>query len=159
MRALVPSPPRRHRTPATRRGMRRLARILPAVAVCVQMLGVGGQAARADVAPITPPRLVPVPVSMTTVPGHFFTLRHGTRIVARGARGALPVARQLAAILRPSTGYPLPVVTGRGAGSARGAIVLSLASDGALGDEGYRLDVTSRGVQLRASAPAGLFYG
>jgi hexosaminidase len=122
-------------------------------------LRLGGQAARADVAPVTPPRLVPVPLSMTTVPGQFFTLRHGTRIVAQGARGVLPVARQLAAILRPSTGYPLPVLTGRGAGAARGAIVLALASDAALGDEGYRLDVTSRGVQLRASAPAGLFYG
>jgi hexosaminidase len=122
-------------------------------------LRLGGQAARADVAPVTVPRLVPVPVSMTTVPGQVFTLRHGARIVAQGARGVLPVARQLAAILRPSTGYPLPVLTGQGAGAARGAIVLALASDAALGDEGYRLDVTSRGVQLRASAPAGLFYG
>jgi hexosaminidase len=159
MRALVPSAPRRHRTPAPHRSMRRLGRILPAVAVCLRMLSVGGQAARADVAPITSPRLVPVPVSMTSVPGQFFTLRHGTRIVAEGARGVLPVAQQLAAILRPSTGYPLPVLTGRGAGAARGTIVLSLASDAALGNEGYRLDVTSRSVQLRASAPAGLFYG
>ena len=134
MRALVPSAPRGRRTPAPRRGMRRLAWIPPAVAVCLQMVGLGGQAARADVAPITAPRLVPVPVSMTSVPGQFFTLRHGTRIVAQGARGALPVARQLAAILRPSTGYPLPVLTGHGAGAARGAIVLSLANDAALGD-------------------------
>jgi hexosaminidase len=137
----------------------RLARILPAVVVWVQMLGVGGQAARADATPVTPPRLVPVPVSMTTVPGQVFTLRHGTRIVAHGGRGAQSVARQLAAILRPSTGYPLPVLTGRGAGTARGAIVLSVAGDVALGPEGYRLDVTSSGVRLRASAPAGLFYG
>ena len=85
MKALILSAPRRRRIPVPRRGMRRLARVLPAVAVGLQMLGVGGQAARANVAPITPPWLVPVPVSMTTVPGQFFTLRHGTRIVAQGA--------------------------------------------------------------------------
>jgi hexosaminidase len=159
VRALVPAAPGGRRIPAPCRGVVRLARILPAVVVWVQMLGVGGEAARADVAPATPPRLVPVPVSMTTVPGQFFTLSDDTRIVAHGARGARSVAQQLAAILRPSTGFPLPVLTGRGAGAARGAIVLSLASDAALGAEGYRLDVTSSGVQLRASAPAGLFYG
>ena len=160
MNAPIPSAPRRHDTPAPRRGMRRLPRILPAVAVCLQVLGHGGQAARADVAPITPPRLVPVPVSMTTVPGQSFTLGHGARIVvAPWANAALPVAQQLAAILRPSTGYPLPVVTGRGASAAPGDIVLSLASDAALGREGYRLDVTPNGVQILAVAPAGLFYG
>jgi hypothetical protein len=135
MIASIPSVPRGHDTPAPRRGLRRLARILPAVAVCLQALGVGGQAARADVAPATttPPRLVPVPVSMATVPGQSFTLGHGARIVAPGAGAALPVAQQLAAILRPSTGYPLPVLTGSGAGAAPGAIVLSLGGDAALG--------------------------
>lgn len=160
MRAPIPSAPRRHNTPAPRRGMRRLAWILPAVAISLQMLVIGGQAARADVAPVTPPRLVPVPVSMTTVPGQSFTLGHGARIVAApGANGGLPVAQQLAAILRPSTGYPLPVLTGSGAGAAPGDIVLSLGGDAALGREGYRLDVTSDGVQIQAVAPAGLFYG
>src|SRR6266511_3967251 len=140
--------------------MRRLARMLPAVAVLLQMTFIGGQVARADVAPVTPPRLVPVPVSMTTVPGTSFTLGHGARIVvAPGANSGLPVAQQLAAILRPSTGYPLPVLTGRGAGAAPGDIVLSLAGDSALGSEGYRLDVAPDGVQIRAVAPAGLFYG
>jgi hexosaminidase len=160
MSASIPSAPRGHDTPAPRRGLRRLARILPAVAVCLQALGVGGQAARADVAPATTtPRLVPVPVSMATVPGQSFTLGHGARIVAPGAGAALPVAQQLAAILRPSTGYPLPVLTGSGAGAAPGAIVLSLGGDAALGPEGYRLDVTPDGVQIRAVTPAGLFYG
>jgi len=140
--------------------MWRLARMLPAVAVLLQMTFIGGQVARADVAPVTPPRLVPVPVSMTTVPGTSFTLGHGARIVvAPGANSGLPVAQQLAAILRPSTGYPLPVLTGRGAGAAPGDIVLSLAGDSALGSEGYRLDVAPDGVQIRAVAPAGLFYG
>jgi hexosaminidase len=153
----MPSGPSGHDTHASRYGRWRVARILPAVAICLQMLVIGGQVARADVAPLTPPRLVPVPVSMTTVPGQSFILGHGARIVV--TPGGRSVAEQLAAILRPSTGYPLPVVTGRGAGAARGVIVLSLAGDSALGNEGYRLDVTPDRVQLQAVAPAGLFYG
>ncbi len=160
MRIPMPSGLSGHDTRASWRGMWRLARMLPAVAVLLQMTFIGGQVARADVAPVTPPRLVPVPVSMTTVPGTSFTLGHGARIVvAPGANSGLPVAQQLAAILRPSTGYPLPVLTGRGAGAAPGDIVLSLAGDSALGSEGYRLDVAPDGVQIRAVAPAGLFYG
>src|SRR6266536_285834 len=159
MRIPMPSVLSGHDTRASWRGMWRLARMLPAVAVLLQMTFIGGQVTRADVAPVTPPRLVPVPVSMTTVPGTSFTLGHGARIVvAPGANSGLPVAQQLAAILRPSTGYPLPVLTGRGAGAAPGDIVLSLAGDSALGSEGYRLDVAPDGVQIRAVAPAGLFY-
>jgi hexosaminidase len=157
MRIPMLSAPSGHDTLAPRRGIRRLVRILPVVAILLQMLVIGGQAARADVAPVTPPQVVPVPVSMTTVPGQSFTLAHGARIVV--APGGRSVAEQLAAILRPSTGYPLPVLTGSGAGAAPGGIVLSLTRDSALGSEGYRLDVTSEGVQLQAAAPAGLFYG
>jgi hexosaminidase len=151
---------RRHETPASRRGLRRLAWILPVVAISLQMLVIGGSAATADVAAATPPQVVPVPVSMTTVPGQSFTVGRGARIVVpTAASDTLPVAQQLAAILRPSTGYPLPVVQGPGAAAAPGDLVLSLAGDAALGREGYRLDVTAAGVQLRAAAPAGLFYG
>jgi hexosaminidase len=157
MKTPITSTPSGHDRLAARRGMRRLVWILPAVAVSLQMLFIGGQPAGADVAPVTPPQVVPVPVSMTTMPGQSFTLGHGARIVV--APGGRSVAEQLAAILRPSTGYPLPVVTGRGAGAAPGAIVLSLTGDSALGGEGYRLDVTPDGVQLRAVAPAGLFFG
>jgi hexosaminidase len=157
MRTPMLSAPSRHDTLAPRRGIRRLVRILPVLAILLQMLVIGGQAARADVAPVTPPQVVPVPVSMTTVPGQSFTLAHGAPIVV--APGGRSVAEQLAAILRPSTGYPLPVLTGSGAGAAPGGIVLSLTRDSALGNEGYRLDVTSEGVQLQAATPAGLFYG
>src|SRR6266511_160466 len=125
MRIPMPSGLSGHDTRASWRGMWRLARMLPAVAVLLQMTFIGGQVARADVAPVTPPRLVPVPVSMTTVPGTSFTLGHGARIV---------------------------VPPGANSG-------LSLAGDSALGSEGYRLDVAPDGVQIRAVAPAGLFYG
>ena len=41
----------------------------------------------------------------------------------------------------------------------RHAILLRRGADAALGDEGYRLDVTPSLVTLSASRPAGLFYG
>src|SRR5690606_19751181 len=67
------------------------------------------------------------------------------------------IGHQLADALRPATGYPLPVVPARGNG---GGISLLLDDVGdELGPEGYRLDVTKRGVTIRANEPAGLFAG
>jgi hexosaminidase len=104
--------------------------------------------------------IVPAPVSAQPARGVRFTLDRATRIAADG--GASTVAGYLAGLLRRSTGYPLPVVP---AGAARGGntITLSLSlSDGratAGGPEGYQLDVTSRGVTIRADRAAGLFAG
>jgi hexosaminidase len=60
-------------------------------------------------------------------------------------------------VLRPSTGYKLPVVTRRGGGDG---IRLELgAEDPGLGAEGYRLRVTRDAVVISARRPAGLFHG
>ena len=92
-----------------------------------------------------------------TVPGKTFVLGPDTRIVvAPGGAEALPVADDLAAIMRPSTGYPLPVSA---ATPEPGDIALHLVDAADLGDEGYRLDVSGAGVRLEAARPAGLFYG
>ena len=80
-----------------------------------------------------------------------------TRIaVAPGSADAVGVAADLAAIMRPSTGYPLPISV---ATPRPGDIALHLTDAGDLGDEGYRLDVSNAGVRLEAARPAGLFYG
>jgi hexosaminidase len=104
------------------------------------------------------PQIVPKPVSMTTGQGHF-TLTHGTRIVA-ASRAAAQVGRDLAAYLRPATGYPLPVV---GGGAGPGAITLDLGRAYAVaGDpdgEGYRLTVTPARVTLAAATAHGLYNG
>jgi N-acetyl-beta-hexosaminidase len=113
--------------------------------------------ALADTAPASAPLIVPLPVSMTMNAGQSFTLSPGTRIVVLpGAHDALPVANYLAGILRPSTGYPLPVSE---EAAAEGDIALGLSGDSGLGSEGYQLDVASDGVALQAVTPAGLFYG
>ncbi|MET0885461.1 MAG: family 20 glycosylhydrolase, partial [Mycetocola sp.] len=89
-----------------------------------------------------------------------FILRESSRILATGA--AASVADYLARILRPSTGYPLPVVgsvDGEIPGPADIALHLDLADHLQLGDEGYSLSTSEAGATITAASPAGLFYG
>ncbi|MEU8020483.1 beta-N-acetylhexosaminidase [Micromonospora parva] len=79
-------------------------------------------------------------------------------IVASADPAALAVAEQLANLLRPATGYPLPVTDATTPEPADGiALVLDDTVD--LGAEGYRLGITTNGVRVTASTAAGLFYG
>ncbi len=116
------------------------------------MAAVATAPAVADTAPVaSTPQIVPLPAQMTADTGTF-TLTPGATIAAPAA--ATAVANQLAAVLRPSTGYALPVSS-----AATGDIALDLSGAAGLGDEGYTLDVTPAGVKLSAAKPAGLFYG
>ena len=125
-------------------------RIALAAAAGVLMTLTGGQGVAAASAKRV--AVVPAPAALRTT-GDAFRLEQDARIVARPP--ARPVAEQLAALLRPATGYRLPV----GAhGSGRHAIRLELAPSG-LGPEGYRLHVRRDRIVLRASALAGLFHG
>ena len=132
--------------------------VASAVGADVRPVGSGAQV-EPVASPASAPQVVPVPVSMTSSAGTPFTLSRKSRIVAAGGghAGTLTTAKQLAAILRPSTGYALPVTSSRH--TKDGDIVLSLGHDPALGAEGYRLDVRRDTVRLRAGTSAGLFYG
>jgi hexosaminidase len=98
------------------------------------------------------PQIVPVPSSLRAVPGASFTLNRDTRIIARSESGT--AGGYLAAILRRSTGYPLPVE--RDGGSRN---VISLALTGHGGGEAYRLEVSRAAVRIEAGSPEGLFRG
>lgn len=103
-----------------------------------------------------PPRLVPAPASLNLSGGAPFTMSATTTIAvdANSAESAR-TAELLAAVLRPSTGFALPVST---AAAATGSIALRLAADrSSLGDEGYELSVTRDSVRIVAYRPAGLF--
>ncbi len=145
----------------------RFARAALGVTLVIQTIALAGQPAApaladpapapADSTPAGPPQLVPLPVSTATLPGETFVVEADTRIaVAPGSADAVGVAADLAAIMRPSTGYPLPISV---ATPRPGDIALHLTDAGVLGDEGYRLDVSNAGVRLEAARPAGLFYG
>lgn len=110
---------------------------------------------------MSPARIIPLPselhVAASDTP---FTLLESSRILATDA--AASVAAYLAGILRPSTGYPVPVVSsvdGEVAGPADITMHLDLADTAGLGTEGYRLVTAATGTVLTAATPAGLFYG
>ncbi|WP_200306125.1 beta-N-acetylhexosaminidase [Streptomyces adelaidensis] len=98
--------------------------------------------------------VIPAPASARPG-GSPYRITHDTRIQVNGTPEVRRIGQYLAEILRPSTGYPLPVTDRQGAG-----IRLRLApGDTTLGQEGYRLDSGRSGVILTARAPAGLFHG
>src|SRR5256885_13611851 len=98
--------------------------------------------------------VVPAPVSARPAAGLSFQVRPSTVI----ATDAVRVAEYLAAVLRRSTGYPLPVRPAAG-GAPRGIALLLSGAPASVGDEGYQLDVTGTAVVIRARRPAGLFAG
>ncbi|MGQ0639227.1 MAG: beta-N-acetylhexosaminidase [Gemmatimonadaceae bacterium] len=106
----------------------------------------------------TQPRVVPDPVSLTMGNGEAFVLSDSTTIVVdAGNVDAARTAEQLAALLRPSTGFVIPLSSG--GASNRRTIALRLSPDTELGNEGYRVAVTRDSVRITANAAAGLFYG
>ncbi|GGU42370.1 beta-N-acetylhexosaminidase [Streptomyces lavendofoliae] len=139
--------------------LRLLGSLLLVVAAAVAGTGAapGGAAATATAPGVRPlGDIVPLPASVHPG-GSPYTLTARTRIhVDPGAGEARRVGTYLARVLRPSTGYPLPVT---GAGGAGGIRLRLSDRETALGDEGYRLESTGRGVTITAREPAGLFHG
>jgi hexosaminidase len=115
-------------------------------AVCCALCFIGTiRSAQAEALP-----LVPLPAKITRGEGSF-VLGATTRIGAPANLRA--IAERFRDDLRPATGLPLTI-------GATGAITLALDSKlKNLGEEGYRLVVTSKQVKVRALAPAGIFYG
>ncbi|WP_034265121.1 beta-N-acetylhexosaminidase [Actinospica robiniae] len=100
--------------------------------------------------------ILPAPVSAVRTPGKQFAIGSGTALYA-ASPAAEPVAAYLAGLLRPATGYTLPVVSAAPSGPA---IELTLSGAPAVvGDEGYRLSVEPSGIVLSAQTAAGLFEG
>ncbi|WOX24207.1 beta-N-acetylhexosaminidase [Streptomyces solicathayae] len=134
-----------------------LGALLLVAAAGISCVAASPAAAGAVVEPVTRPlgQVVPAPASVSPG-GAPFTLTATTRIrVDQDSAPAVAVGEYLAGLLRPSTGYPLPVTDDTG----RGGILLRLSDrDTALGDEGYRLQSGRGGVTLTARTPAGLFH-
>ncbi|AKZ55870.1 Beta-N-acetylhexosaminidase [Streptomyces ambofaciens ATCC 23877] len=97
-------------------------------------------------------QVIPAPASVDPG-GAPYRITPGTRIRVDDSRGARRVGDYLADVLRPSTGYRLPVTS-----HGQGGIRLRLAG-GPYGEEGYRLDSGRAGVTITARETAGLFHG
>ncbi len=102
-------------------------------------------------------QIVPAPVKVTPRPGTTYTLTANARIQTQpGSADARKVGEYAAELLRPATGYRLPVSSGV---TPKGVTLLLVGADHRVGTQGYQLDVTPWGVVIRARAAAGLFAG
>ncbi|MEV6164695.1 beta-N-acetylhexosaminidase [Streptomyces sp. NPDC052052] len=121
--------------------------------------GAGTASASSGAAAASAPRpfgqILPAPAEAKPG-GSAYTLSADTRIRVEAHSGeARSIGYYLADILRPSTGYALPV-TGRGSDGIR--LRLDPQAGGA-GAEGYLLKSNHSSVTLTARTPAGLFHG
>ncbi|MFB7514936.1 beta-N-acetylhexosaminidase [Streptomyces sp. NPDC056144] len=154
--------------PVTQRRIRVFPRLIGSLLLVTATAGAGagctaasadngkGRSGEPEVRPLG--RIVPVPVSVAAE-GDPYTLTAATRIgVDPASRETKAVGRYLAGLLRPSTGFPLPVVDEELVRD--GGIRLRLApGETDLGDEGYRLRSAPDGLTVTAREPAGLFHG
>ncbi|PAP75645.1 beta-N-acetylhexosaminidase [Rubrivirga marina] len=104
------------------------------------------------------PALIPLPAEVETRDGPPFVMTDATPLVVDpGDAEARRVAGVLAALVGNTVETTPPIVEAAPAGVP--AVRLRIDAAAGHGDEGYALDVASTGVDLVASAPAGLFYG
>jgi alpha-N-acetylglucosaminidase len=100
--------------------------------------------------------LIPEPASLQVGEGRF-RLTADTQVGAAGP--AIAEARKLIAALAPALGCELKLTEAEPAEGALISLALDDALSSELGQEGYTLDVAPRRIDIRAAAPAGLFYG
>ena len=132
------------------------ATLLAATTLAAALTGLGAATGAAQAAGPSPLlSVVPAPALVRTTTARY-PITAATRISVSPA--ALPVAEYLAGILRPSTGYPLPITPTTGAPTGGIALLLG-GADPSVGDQGYQLDTTASGVVIRATTPDGLRNG
>ncbi|WP_395570832.1 beta-N-acetylhexosaminidase [Streptomyces sp. BK79] len=139
---------RHHRT--TPRLTRILGSLLLVAAIGAMTTGAAPGRTTATTTPLD--QVIPAPASVDPG-GAPYRITRGTHIRVGDSREARRVGDYLADLLRPATGYRLPVTS-----QGNGGIRLRLAQ-GPYGDEGYRLDSGRDGVTITAREAAGLFHG
>ena len=94
--------------------------------------------------------IIPEPYQMTTKPGTY-TLPKSIAINAPSSANA--ISDIMAGKLRTTTGRVVYFTKNKP------SIDLQIINDANLGSEGYTLDINEKGIQLKANANAGLFFG
>jgi hexosaminidase len=126
---------------------------------------------------VSPPRpqlgpiaVIPIPVNLSPAGGPPFTITPASAIVADTTSiDQRRAATALVAVLRPSTGYVLPIVANLDSIAAsvrapndtnrRTIVRFRLAADSTLGAEGYTLVADQDSVVITSRTGAGLFHG
>jgi len=101
--------------------------------------------------------IIPLPDKVQLKKG-VFELTPETRIIVSKDTG--DIGRYLRDLLKPGTGYSLPIHEVSGDHENPDSILLTIIrTDKSLGDEGYELKVSPESIIIAAPAQAGLFYG
>jgi hexosaminidase len=106
--------------------------------------------------------LVPQPVTVSETGGDPFTLGPDSTVAATGETAAAePVAQYLAEVLRPSTGFDVPVVEDEPADPADDVVIEvvpgTVPAEHAA--EGYTLSVSADGARIAADTAQGALHG
>ncbi len=127
------------------------------VVVCAGCAMLAGKPARV----VAKPSVVPVPAHMDWRYGAFTLKPDSALRFSKNAAGAREAAEQLAAVLRPATGYALPVKPAGVwlADTASDIRFAAPANNAAIKAEGYTLRADHEGAVITAADPAGFFYG
>ena len=96
--------------------------------------------------------IIPQPTQIVLAKGEWL-LKNNVKIGAPNDEKWVHVANFLARQLKKSTGFSLKTVKGKG------EISFVTAADASLGEEGYRLLATPKGVTIQAQTATGAFYG
>jgi N-acetyl-beta-hexosaminidase len=98
--------------------------------------------------------LIPKPSSMVQMPGEFILGQHTVIALDNDNAGFLAVADDFVTYIQTPLGFPLKYVR-----RAPASNYISIKTDPSItGEEAYRLIVTTKGIDISAKSPAGLFY-
>ena len=104
--------------------------------------------------------IIPKPMKMKVTGGHFAVKQNTAIYVQSGCCEVKKVAKYFAEQVRPATGLSIVVrEQSEDNPPADSFLFTTKGADSGLGEEGYELKVTEKGVVLRAAEPGGLFYG
>src|SRR4030095_509465 len=101
--------------------------------------------------------IIPIPVSVVAKQGSFQLSDQSVIELASADADANRIAHFLADALNTPTGYKIAVSKSASGGAIK--LVLLSTEDKSLGNEGYKLSVTTNDVTVSANKAAGLFYG
>ncbi len=125
--------------------MNQIKKLFPAIALMATMSMGQVSALAADI------NVIPIPVKVSEQRGEF-TLPQNINIQYNTDEGKA-IAGYLAGKLKTSTGYTVNV------GNKKGNVTISINPKLKMHDEGYQLQVTAKGVNIKAKTGKGAFYG
>ena len=125
--------------------MNQIKKLFPAIALMATMSMGQVPALAADI------NIIPIPVKVSEQRGEF-TLPQNINIQYNTEEGKA-IAGYLAGKLKASTGYTVNV------GNKKGNVTISINPKLKMHDEGYQLQVTAKGVNIKAKTGKGAFYG